>query len=260
MGLIAPPGGILQTMPLCEIESFQTMEGDTGFGEFSILATIRVVGRASLIDIHNDEEEKEYMTGWCTELGDDTSSDNGRSNGEDVSKIGNNLADDIQDVFNSIALLEEKLAKADDDDEEDVVLGDAALRRMQLEAELGLDDDDEDDDELEDDEEDEDGDDESLQAIFQKAFQVAKSSDTQGYRIASGDASRSKTRSIQDLTALSWAYLSQDLWNTDEILNYRLRALEGEDLCERLKLVLVMMMEHRSKLKKTLKSRDAEDE
>ena len=251
MGFIAPPSGILQVMPLCEIESFQTMEGDTGFGDYSILATIRVVGRATLLNI-DDDGTKDYMTGWCTELSDITSGD------KDVSQIGNKIADDIENVFNSILVLEKKMLKAQDDkDDEEVVLSDATLRRMQLEAELGLDDD---DDEVEDDEDYDDEDEDNPKAVFQKAFEQARSSDTQGYRISNSSGDTSGKRSIQDLTALSWAYLSQDLWNVEEVLNYRLRALEGEDLIDRLKIVLVMMMEHRSKLKKMMKFRDSKDE
>ena len=49
MGYIAPPNGMLQGMPLCEIESFTKMKGKTGFGNMSILATIRAVGRATYI-------------------------------------------------------------------------------------------------------------------------------------------------------------------------------------------------------------------
>ena len=119
---------------------------------------------------------------------------------------------------------------------------------------------------LDHDDDEEDIDEDSPRAIFQRALRVAKSSDTQGYRIttslgsSSGSSEGSNMRSIQDLTALSWAYFSNELWDQEEILKYRLRALELEDLCDRLKLVLVMMMEHRSNLKKTLQSRDSNEE
>eukprot|EP01083_Nonionella_stella_P125322 378993_1 len=68
-------------MSLCEIESFRTMEGDTGFEtSYSILATIRAVGRASLVDIQENGEGEgvdinEFLTGWCTELVDFDESD-----------------------------------------------------------------------------------------------------------------------------------------------------------------------------------------
>ena len=56
------PSGMLQGMPLCEIENFRTMEGDTGFGNMSILATIRVVGRATLLDVFEDVFTKSFTT------------------------------------------------------------------------------------------------------------------------------------------------------------------------------------------------------
>ena len=74
MGFMAPPSGLLQTMPLCEIEHYRTMEAATtdedenddnnrsapqeplysSTGK-SIMATIRVVGRATLQQIQNNE-------------------------------------------------------------------------------------------------------------------------------------------------------------------------------------------------------------
>jgi hypothetical protein len=262
MGLMAPPSGILQNMPLCEIESFQKMEGNTGFGKFSILATIRVVGRAKLVYIdETDDIQKEFLTGWCFEAGDDTSNSNQlNKNGKDMIQIGNDVADKLESVFNSIVLLEEQLSQEEGgmDSDTDDAPSEATLRRMKLEAELELEGSigDYDDDDDDDDHDDDDGD--SLRNKFQRAYQTAKSSDTQGYRItsASGNESGKKLRSVQDLTALSWAYLSQELWNLDEIMDYRLRALEVEDLNSRLKVALVMMMEQRSKLREALRSRD----
>jgi len=52
MGLLADPfggGGIIQTVPLCEIQAYNRME------EFGIFVTIRVVGRARLLDIIKQE-------------------------------------------------------------------------------------------------------------------------------------------------------------------------------------------------------------
>eukprot|EP00977_Amphora_coffeiformis_P014498 scaffold4062_cov130-Amphora_coffeaeformis.AAC.1 len=48
MGLLAN-SGIIQTVPLCEVEASNTMEG------FGIFVTIRVVGRAQLLDITQQE-------------------------------------------------------------------------------------------------------------------------------------------------------------------------------------------------------------
>ena len=263
MGLLAPPAGILQTMLLCEIESFQSMEGDTGFGtSFSILATIRAVGRGSLVYIQDEDEEAEYLRGWCTEVCDDTSSESGRNgNKKDVLEIGNGIADRLDKVFNSIIGLEEELSQLQEGIDDENFMA-AAMRRRVLEAELDEDiheDDDEDDDD-EDDDDDDDDEYENVRSRLQKAFQIAKSSDMQGYRISSTDpeTSSKKMRSIQDLTALSWAYFSCGL-ESEEMITFRLRSLEVVDLCERLKLALVMMMEHRSKVKATLKSTRGDD-
>jgi len=267
MGLLAPPAGILQTMPLCEIESFQTMQGETGFGtDYSILVTIRAVGRGSLVSIQEDDEETQFLTGWCTELCDDASSENGKTEGgRDIVQLGNDLADKLEGVFNAIIILENELEQTEDDDFDEMSLepSEATLKRMQLELELELDDNENLDDDEEGDDEDDDEDEDlvdSFRSRFQKAYEIAKASDMQGYRVTSTSSeSGKKMRSVQELTALSWAYFSLDLWNPD-ILTFRLRAVEASELCERLKLALVMMMEYRSKLRETLKSRDSNDE
>lgn len=251
MGLLDPPASILQTMPLCEIESYRKMEGDTGFGtSYSILATIRVVGRSSLLCIE-DNGENEFMTGWCTEVSDDANSVDGKtSGGRDIIQLGNDLADRLEHVFESIIRLENELDQIEDyDDAYDLEPSDVTIKRMILEAEI----EDEDDDEEEEDDDDEDG---SLRLIFQRTLRHAKASDTQGYKISSSSTTTTPAgnavRPIQELTALSWAYFSNDLWSS-ETLHFRLKALEVDELCERMKVALVMMMEHRSKLKETLK-------
>jgi hypothetical protein len=62
MGLMAN-SGIIQTMPLCEVEaSINTLEGT-----FGIFVTIRVVGRASLLEITQQEP---YLRGACIEVAD----------------------------------------------------------------------------------------------------------------------------------------------------------------------------------------------
>jgi hypothetical protein len=62
MGLLAE-SGIIQTIPLCEIEAYNRM--GEGFG---IFVTIRVVGRAKLVDLTQQEP---YIKAVCTELTDD---------------------------------------------------------------------------------------------------------------------------------------------------------------------------------------------
>jgi len=54
---MTPPAGILQVMPLCEIESFSRMSGKTNFGtSYSILVTIRFVRRAELVHVLEEHE------------------------------------------------------------------------------------------------------------------------------------------------------------------------------------------------------------
>ena len=80
----------------------------------------------------------------------------------------------------------------------------------------------------------------------------------QGYRISSSISMSSEIkRSVQELTALSWAYFCTEEEAVD-ILAYRLQALDSTNLYERLKLALVMLLEKRAELKKTLKSLKAD--
>jgi len=362
MGFMAPPSGLLQTMPLCEIEQYRTMEAATATEDEnenddnnrsapqeplysstgkSIMATIRVVGRATLQQIQNnertepkddDDESREklyhddYITAWCTELTDDNShtstsssssssspaANAGVQNGKNILDVCNELADDIEEMFDSIITLKKKqdITEAaarqqqqeqdDDDDEvsasssssfataredekkENNVFSAATLRRMKLEAELDLADDDDDDDDDNDDNDDNDDDDDDsiddegdLKKILQKAFRVAKASDTQGYTIVSSSSTiastgtnneeeeenkikskkKKKPRSIQDLTAMSWAYLNNDVWSNPSkdqeyghILKYRLQALNVTNLLDRLVLIYKMMLEQRGEL------------
>lgn len=60
MGLLADYG-IIETVPICEIEAYNRMEG------FGIFVTIRVVGRAQLDEIM---QEAPYLTGVCREISD----------------------------------------------------------------------------------------------------------------------------------------------------------------------------------------------
>jgi len=62
MGLLAE-SGIIQTLPLCEIEAYNRM--GEGFG---IFVTIRVVGRAKLVDLTQQEP---YIKAVCTEIVDE---------------------------------------------------------------------------------------------------------------------------------------------------------------------------------------------
>ena len=259
MGFIAPPSGMLQGMPLCEIENYRTMEGDTGFGNLSILATIRVVGRATLLDVkapEGDEFMDGYMTGWCQEMTDDTNT----KSEKDLMEVYNELADRCETLFNSIVKLQEEIDSLEQKIEsENEVLSEATIRRMKLEAELGLDDDDEDEDD-DDDYLDDDDDDTGPKSALKKAVQIAKASDTQGYTISfSGDSGESSAatktkRSIQELTALTWGYLSKDVWGEEDegniLLKYRLQALNTDDLADRFILVSKMLIDQKNTLAK----------
>jgi hypothetical protein len=60
MGLIAD-SGIIQTVPICEIEAFNRMD------QFGIFVTIRVVARAQLLQITKQEP---YLKAACLEIND----------------------------------------------------------------------------------------------------------------------------------------------------------------------------------------------
>ena len=60
MGLLAD-SGIIQTVPICEIEAYNRMDG------FGIFVTIRVVGRAQLAEI---TQQAPYLKAVCKELSD----------------------------------------------------------------------------------------------------------------------------------------------------------------------------------------------
>mmetsp|Transcript_8781 Transcript_8781/g.10257 ORF Transcript_8781/g.10257 Transcript_8781/m.10257 type:complete len:416 (-) Transcript_8781:482-1729(-) len=262
MGLIAPPAGILQVMPLCEIESFRTMPGQTEFGTaFSILVTIRVVGRASLIQVLEEDlsENIDYLRGWCVEVNDEVKGSSATDAGTRTMTLGNEFADRLEDVMDSLVTLEAQLASmggsTDGGGEEFSV---AVLKRRLLEAELDVTRDDDDDDEEE--EEDDDDEVDNRRSRFEQAYKVAKSSDMQGYRTTfpSTEPAESNSRSIQDLTALSWAYFSTEE-NPEVDYVHRLQAVECEDLCLRLKLALTMLMERRSNLKEIMKGMVSEE-
>jgi len=250
MGLMAPPSGILQSMPLCEIESFRVMPGETAFGtSHSILATIRSVGRASLVQLQEEDERAEYLYGYCTEICDDTCSEREEVAGgkKDIILEGNRLADKLKDKMESIVELESQLELMEIVSGGEVDMSETQMKRRIIEAELF--------------EEFEDDDDEpNRRDRLNEAFKIAKINDMQGYRISSLESTSSATsRSVQDLTALSWAYFSTED-NSVDILAHRLQALECTDLCERLRLALVMLLEKSSALKKTLRSLKSNDQ
>jgi len=266
MGYIAPPNGMLQGMPLCEIENFRTMEGDTGFGNVSILATIRVVGRATLLDVQPPAEgiSEGYMIGWCQESPDDETTS--QSNPKDNKSIYSELVNECDELFGSIVALKESIQSLEEEKQskalknsggETEVLSEATIRRMKLEAELGLDDDEDDDDD--DDDYLDDDEVKGPRSALEKAIQIAKASDSQGYMVMTSGSDGlgsmvNEKWSIQNLTALSWAYLNKDVWGEEDdeestLLQYRLQALNSDDVVERFMLVRKMLKTQKATLR-----------
>jgi hypothetical protein len=103
-----------------------------------------------------------------------------------------------------------------------------------------------------DEDEDDDSDDTDLdrRGRFRKAYNVALSTDTQGYCVS---GSKGLERTPQELTALSWAAFCTDLF-PDEDASFRIQALDCEDLFERLKLASHMLREKKNKLKQQMKT------
>lgn len=93
MGLLADTG-IIQTVPLCEVEAFNRMEG------FGIFVTIRVVGRAQLQDI---VQQTPYLKAVCLELNDKIPPN---------LELPNLLASNIDNYLLLLSSMEAQLAKA----------------------------------------------------------------------------------------------------------------------------------------------------
>lgn len=106
-------------------------------------------------------------------------------------------------------------------------------------------------------------DNESFQISFQQAFQNAKDADTQGYKIISQNAFNPK-RTIQDLTAISWAAFCATSQMNDHAVNTKLnyngilhekeiivsakiQALCSNDVIDRLQLGL-MVLRHKKRV------------
>lgn len=255
MGMLAPPAGILQTVALCEIESYRIIEGNNSFTNKNILATIRVVGRGCLIALDDGgEDTTDYLKGWITELCDDTSSEK-RNVSSDTWKNANDLAKKLEIELEAVIRLESKVSEMEYmDPNSKEGISDIAMRIRTLEAELdSLDD--EDCDRVEEDDDEEAYDIDSRKGKFLESYRDAYSTDCQGYKISSSPSNPSD-RSLKELTALSWAYFCSELNNSD-IVSYRLRALEITNLCERLSLARSMLKELRAELREILKSNDS---
>ena len=115
MGLLAETG-IIQTVPLCEIEAFNRLEG------FGIFVTIRVVGRAQLDSIL---QQTPYLKAVCRELNDEIPPN---------LELPNLLASNIENHLLLLSNMEAQLEKADANatDTEDSEEAKEMLRRIQV--------------------------------------------------------------------------------------------------------------------------------
>lgn len=98
MGLLAD-SGIIQTVPLCEIEAYNRMEG------FGIFVTIRAVGRANLLEVTKQEP---YLKAVCIEVAD---------NFPPNLELPNLLASGIDNLMLQISSMEHRLNKAREKEE-----------------------------------------------------------------------------------------------------------------------------------------------
>ena len=100
MGLLAD-SGIIQTVPLCEVEASNTMEG------FGIFVTIRVVGRAQLLDITQQEP---YLKAVCMEIVDEIPPN---------LELPNMVASNIENYMDLLSGMERRLTEAKNKEMED---------------------------------------------------------------------------------------------------------------------------------------------
>jgi hypothetical protein len=102
--------GMLRTIPLCEMEAYNRMDG------FGVFVTIRVVGRAQLLNV---TQQDPYIEGVCVELVDELPPD---------LEICNVLAGTIEQAIVAISSMEHRLKyvlptgekKDDTDDDTDM--------------------------------------------------------------------------------------------------------------------------------------------
>eukprot|EP00978_Attheya_sp_CCMP212_P047967 scaffold455281_cov51-Attheya_sp.AAC.2 len=262
MGMLAD-SGIIQTVPLCEVEAYNRMEG------FGILVTIRVVGRATLFDLTQQEP---YIKAVCTEI-----SDTAPPNLDLPNLVAQNIETSILTLSSMEYQLQEAASRGDDEVLE-MLESDDEMRARAVKAKLDdnfyeednvfnfdaaydekdddhVDLDETDDDDYDDD--DEDGTDldeygyaEDRAGKFRIAYKVAKMYDMQGYTVQQPPGEGE--RSAQDLTALSWAAFSTDDMLNEQDATYRIQALDINDLFERLKLASQMLKEKKAELKTKL--------
>jgi len=103
MGLLADTG-VIQTCPICEIEAYNRMEG------FGVFVTVRVVARAQLVEIVQQEP---FIKAVCTELHDELPPN---------LELPSLMASNIENMFVLLSSMEHRLLsekKVDDDDNDD---------------------------------------------------------------------------------------------------------------------------------------------
>ena len=86
---------------------------------------------------------------------------------------------------------------------------------------------------------------------YRQAYQVALSTDTQGYSVSGSTGSDSGQLSAQELTATSWAAFCSEIV-PEEDATYRIQALDTDKLFERLKLAAFMLREKKASLEKLM--------
>jgi hypothetical protein len=235
MGLLAE-SGIIQTVPLCEIESHVRMDG------FGIFVTIRCVGRAQLQEITQKEP---YLKAICTELSDKLPPN---------LELPNLLASNIEEMNLWLTSSERRLHQAkqqqqqqqnateswsgDNSDDQEMQ---RRITIAKLEDRFYSDatDKEEDDEEEEDDEVESD----RLQR-FRTAYQVALDTDTQGYQLFNQDTG---DRTARELTAISWAAFCTEIVPEQDAM-FRVQALDTDNLFDRLKLAVYMLREKKKRL------------
>lgn len=277
MGLLAD-SGIIQTIPLCEIEAYNRM--GEGFG---IFVTIRVVGRAKLLDLTQQEP---YIKAVCTEVSDELPPN---------LDLPNLVASNIENYMLLLSSMEHRLSQAteesnDDEDNEEMqrrinvaklvsnivmrafVYCSSTCRKVKRAEEQSFihiclartvvstfcvlldivyvskddrffNDDDDDDDEENDSAEPD------RRARFMRAYKVAMDTDTQGYFLSTKQDSMERTP--QELTAISWAAFCTELLE-EEDATFRIQALDSEVLLDRLKLASHMLQQKKATLQKKM--------
>jgi Lon protease-like protein len=275
MGLLAGGGsGIVQTAPLCEIEDYNAMLG----GGFGVFVTIRAVSRARILEI---TQEEPFIRAVCAEVADKIPPN---------LELPNLVAANIEDLILLLSSMEHRLAQAgrgdgeggaDDDankpqssplDEEEremqrriaiarlvrstgqkrlAVASSPALTQpsflfLRQEDRFYADEDEEEDDEEADEPRPFD-----RRDRFRKAYQVALSTDAQGYHAVKPGGDATVDRSPRELAAVSWAAFCTEIL-PDADAQHRILALDYENLFDRLKLALSVLRQKKEKLKERM--------